>query len=173
MVRAELHEAQGENMSRGGGGGGDYAQGKRQRETEKARRKQEKAVRRAHKREHGPEEPILTTAAEIVGNLPSIDEAMAMIENRATGQRSVAAIPCRLFVGGLAWTTSNEELFEAFSKFGPVSEAVVVKDRNTGQSRGFGFVTMENRKDAGRAIDGLHGSELNGRRLMVNVATER
>jgi RNA recognition motif-containing protein len=76
-------------------------------------------------------------------------------------------------VGGISYDTTGEQLNAAFAEFGAVSEAAVVKDRDTGQSRGFGFVTMANRKDAGRAIDALNGSELNGRRLMVNVATDR
>ena len=58
-------------------------------------------------------------------------------------------------------------------EFGVVSDAVIVADRDTGKSRGFGFVTMENRKDATKAIDALHESELDGRIIVVNVATER
>jgi RNA recognition motif-containing protein len=60
-----------------------------------------------------------------------------------------------------------------FAKFGPVLEAVIVKDRSTGLSRGFGFVTMASRKDAVKAIEALHDHEFGGRRLAVNVATER
>jgi hypothetical protein len=152
---------------------GDYSLGKRQRENDKARKQREKADRRQMRRARGGGEIEITTAEEIVGNLPSIEEAMQAIESQATGDRAAAAIPCRLFVGGVSWGTEDTELREAFGQFGPVAEAVIVKDRDSGQSRGFGFVTMANRKDAMRAIEGLNGRELNGRRLVVNVATER
>ena len=151
----------------------DYSLGKRQRENQKARKQQDKAARRMQKREQGTREPEIVSAEEIVGRLPSIDEAMRAIENRASAPRGVASIPCRLFVGGIATATSEEELRTTFAEFGPIVDAVILKDRGTGQPRGFGFVTMENRKDAGRAIDQLNGSDLNGRRLVVNVATDR
>jgi RNA recognition motif-containing protein len=152
---------------------GDYSLGKRQRESQKARKKQEKSARRMQKREQGTSELEITTADAIVGNLPSSEEALRAMEERAAAPRGVATIPCRLFVGGVSATCSEAELRGAFAEYGGIVEAVIVKDRTTGQSRGFGFVTMENRKDAGRAIDGLNGTELAGRRLMVNVATDR
>jgi RNA recognition motif-containing protein len=76
-------------------------------------------------------------------------------------------------VGGLGSSISEQELREAFGAFGVIADAVILKDRGTGESRGFGFVTMENRKDANRAIEELNGFELKGRRLAVNVATDR
>ena len=153
--------------------GGDYALGKRQKEAQRARKQQEKAARRAAKRGQGPAEAEIVSASEVVGNLPTVDEAMQALEDRAAAPRSVAPIPARLFVGGLGQTTNEEMLREAFGEFGKVIEVVIVHDRNTGQPRGFGFVTMEDRRNAGRAIDALNGFELNGRRLMVDVATER
>jgi RNA recognition motif-containing protein len=54
-----------------------------------------------------------------------------------------------------------------------VADAVVINEGNSGKSRGFGFVTMENRRDAARAVEALDGSELNGRNIVVNVATGR
>ncbi len=151
----------------------DYSLGKRQRENDKARKSQEKAARRMRRRAEGPSEPELVSREEIVGNLPTVEEAMEALENRAANPRGASAIPCRLFVGGVSWNTTEEDLRQAFSQFGPVADAAIVKDRDTGQSRGFAFVTMADRKDAGRAIDGLNGSELDGRRLVVNVATAR
>lgn len=124
-------------------------------------------------RDQGPSEPEIVSAEEIVGNLPSINDAMRAIEQSATAPRSVASIPCRLFVGGLSSGVNEAELREVFNPFGVVADAVVMQDRNTGESRGFGFVTMANRKDASRAVEQLNGSELHGRRLAVNVATER
>ena len=79
----------------------------------------------------------------------------------------------KLFVGSLSWDTTGAALEEAFKAYGEVEEAIIVKDRDSGQSRGFGFVTMANRKDAPKAIEALHDSELDGRRIVVNVATER
>jgi RNA recognition motif-containing protein len=105
--------------------------------------------------------------------LPSTDEAMRNIERRAAEPRGGVAIPCRLFVGGLGTTITEAMLREAFGAFGKVADAVVMVDRGTGQSRGFGFVTMQNRKDASAAVEALDGSELNGRRIGVNVATDR
>ena len=152
---------------------GDYSLGKRQREAQQARKQQEKEARRAQRREQGTREPEIVSAADIVGRLPTIEEALRNMETRAQAPRGVASIPCRLFVGGIATATSEQELRAAFSEFGPIVDAVILKDRGTGQPRGFGFVTMENRKDASRAIEQLDGRELNGRRLVVNVATDR
>jgi len=152
---------------------GDYSQGKRQREQQQARKQQEKEHRRAIRREQGPSAPEIVSAASVVGHLPSTDEAMRNIERRAAEPRGVVSIPCRLFVGGLGTTITEAMLREAFGAFGAVADAVVMVDRNTGQSRGFGFVAMQNRKDASAAVEALDGSELNGRRIGVNVATDR
>ena len=125
------------------------------------------------RRDRGPGEIPIQTMEEVNETLPSPEEAMRNMERRASAPRSAPAIACRLFVGGLSWDTSSESLKAAFAAFGPVQEAVVVTDRDTGRSRGFGFVTMANRKDASRAIDSLEGSELDGRNIVVNIATER
>lgn len=151
--------------------GGNYSPSKRQRETDKARKKQDKAARRMDKRERGPGEIPVISAAEAISGLPSIEDAMRALENR--GPRSASSIPARLFVGGLSDDTTEEDLRQAFGAHGPVADAVVVLDRETRSPRGFGFVTMENRKDAPRAIEQLDGSELKGRHIVVNVATER
>ena len=154
------------------GGGGDYAHGKRQREQQQARKQQEKEQRRALRREQGPSEPEIVSAASVVGHLPSTEEAMQTMERRAQAPRGVASIPCRLFVGGLGSIT-EAQLREAFAPFGVVVDAIVMSDRSTGQSRGFGFITLQNRKDATAAVEALDGSELHGRRIVVNVATDR
>jgi hypothetical protein len=78
--------------------------------------------------------------------------------------------PRRLFVGGLSWDTTSESLREAFSRFGPLTEAAVVNDRDTRRSRGFGFVTFENAVDATRATAEMDGASLDGRTLRVNPA---
>ena len=154
-------------------GGGDYSSGKRLREQQQARKQQDKEYRRQLRREQGPSEPEIVSAASVVGHLPSVDEAMRNIARRAEAPRGVAEIPCRLFVGGLGTSITEAQLREAFGAFGPIADCVVMIDRGTGQSRGFGFVTMANRKDAGAAVEALDGSELHGRRIGVNVATDR
>src|SRR4029453_16157184 len=79
----------------------------------------------------------------------------------------------RLFVGGLSFSTSTEGLREAFARFGPVQSAAVMTDRETGRSRGFGFVEMANDKGAEGAISSLNGSSLDGRMIRVDRATPR
>ena len=79
----------------------------------------------------------------------------------------------RLFVGGLAFTTSTDGLRDAFARFGPVQSAAVMTDRETGRSRGFGFVEMASEQEAERAISALNGSSLDGRMIRVDKATTR
>ena len=153
--------------------GGDYSQGKRQREQQQARKQQEKEHRRAMRREKGPSEPEIVSAASVVGHIPSTEEALRAMERRATAPRGVASIPCRLFVGGLGTAITEAHLREAFGAFGEIADCVVMMDRTTGQSRGFCYDTMQNRKEATAAVEALDGSELEGRRIGVNVATDR
>ena len=79
----------------------------------------------------------------------------------------------KLFVGGLAWATDDDGLRDAFSQFGEVTEAKVVLDRDTGRSRGFGFVSYANDADGDAAIAGLDGQDLHGRKIHVREAEER
>jgi len=79
----------------------------------------------------------------------------------------------KLFVGGLAWATSDDGLRNAFEPFGEVAEAKVITDRDSGRSRGFGFVTFEEPAAAESAISALDGQELDGRAIRVNVAEEK
>jgi len=79
----------------------------------------------------------------------------------------------KLFVGGLSWGTSDDGLREAFERFGEVVEAKVVTDRDTGRSRGFGFVTLADPGQADEAVEQMNGAELDGRSLTVNEARER
>ncbi len=76
----------------------------------------------------------------------------------------------KLFVGGISWNLTEEELKEAFSKAGEVEEAKIITDRVSGRSKGFGFVTMKNPEDAQKAIDEMNGVELDGRAITVNEA---
>ena len=79
----------------------------------------------------------------------------------------------KLFVGGLSWDTNDESLRDAFGRFGKVVEATVVLERDTGRSRGFGFVTMEDSAAADTAMREMEGANLDGRRIRVNTANER
>lgn len=78
----------------------------------------------------------------------------------------------KLFVGGLAWATTDQGLQEAFESFGSIVEAKVITDRETGRSRGFGFVTFNNPESAKEARQALDGSSLDGRRIVVDEARE-
>lgn len=79
----------------------------------------------------------------------------------------------RLFIGNLSYQLSTEELRTEFGKFGTVNDAKVMTDRETGRSRGFGFVTMSSDAEAASAIQGLNGIMLAGRAINVNEAQER
>jgi hypothetical protein len=79
----------------------------------------------------------------------------------------------KLFVGGLSWNTDDEMLREAFAAHGNVTEAKVITDRDTGRSRGFGFVTFSEGSDADEAIAAMDGKALDGRNIRVNEAQDR
>lgn len=76
-----------------------------------------------------------------------------------------------LYVGNLSYGTTSDDLREAFEQFGTVTSTQVISDRDTGRSRGFGFVEMDDGADA--AVDGLNGKEFQGRTLTVNEARAR
>ena len=79
----------------------------------------------------------------------------------------------KLYVGNLAFQTSSYDLEELFGGIGTVESANVVEDRETGRSRGFGFVEMASKEDGEKAITELNGKEMNGRTLTVNEAKPR
>ncbi|MDO8275385.1 MAG: RNA-binding protein [Serpentinimonas sp.] len=76
----------------------------------------------------------------------------------------------KLYVGNLPYTVRDEDLQKAFGEFGPVSSAKVMMERDTGRSKGFGFVEMGSDSDAQSAIEGMNGQSLGGRSLVVNEA---
>lgn len=78
-----------------------------------------------------------------------------------------------LFVGSLAYATTDDGLKAHFEQIGPVESAHVVTDRESGQSRGFGFVTYQNEADNQKAVDQLNGKELDGREISVSLARPR
>lgn len=79
----------------------------------------------------------------------------------------------KLYVGNLSFQTSTEELQQLFAQAGAVESATIVEDRDTGRSRGFGFVEMSSKAEGEAAIAQLNGAELNGRALTVNEAKPR
>ena len=79
----------------------------------------------------------------------------------------------KLFVGGLSWDTDDQGLRRAFAQFGEIVEAKVVTDRDTGRSRGFGFVTFQDDQHALDAQSKMNGSTLDGRSIKVDVAQDR
>lgn len=78
----------------------------------------------------------------------------------------------KLFVGSLPWSVDSTALQDLFSQFGEISEAIVITDRETGRSKGFGFVTFVNEQSAKDALK-LDGTELEGRTIVVNMAKPR
>ena len=79
----------------------------------------------------------------------------------------------KLFVGGLSWGTDDEMLRASFEKFGEIEEAKVIVDRETGRSRGFGFVTFNDDKAALNAVSEMDGQPIDGRTVKVNEANEK
>jgi RNA recognition motif-containing protein len=79
----------------------------------------------------------------------------------------------KLFVGGLAWHTDDATLRQKFEEFGTVEEAVVVKDRDTGRSRGFGFVRFASDAEADTAMQNMNNVEFDGRTIRVDKASDR
>ncbi len=79
----------------------------------------------------------------------------------------------RLYVGSLSYQTTEQELADLFEQVGQVVSATVITDRDSGRSKGFGFVEMSNDDEARKAIDQLNGTVLDGRQIVVNEARER
>jgi len=79
----------------------------------------------------------------------------------------------KLFVGGLSWDTTDDGLRQAFVSYGEITEVKVITDRDTGRSRGFGFVTFVRDDDAKTAISKMHDTSLDGRNITVNEAQEK
>ncbi len=79
----------------------------------------------------------------------------------------------KIYVGNMSYETSEEDLKQSFEAFGKVESATIIKDKFSGQSKGFGFVEMFSKSEAQSAIDGLNDKELKGRKLKVNEARPR
>ncbi|EPS69823.1 hypothetical protein M569_04943 [Genlisea aurea] len=79
----------------------------------------------------------------------------------------------KLFIGGLSYGTDDQTLRDAFSSFGDVTDARVITDRDSGRSRGFGFVNFSSDESASSALSAMDGQQLNGRNIRVSYAEER
>ncbi len=79
----------------------------------------------------------------------------------------------KIYVGNLPWTAEDQDLNDAFAQFGEVASAKIIKDRETGRSRGFGFVSMENDDEARQAIESLNDQDFMGRNMNCREATPR
>jgi RNA recognition motif-containing protein len=79
----------------------------------------------------------------------------------------------KLYIGNLSWGTTTEDLKSHFEQFGAVSDAIVITDRQSGRSRGFGFVTMDDDAEANKALEECNGIELDGRAIKCSEATPR
>ncbi len=82
-------------------------------------------------------------------------------------------MPTKLYVGNLSFNTTENDLQDLFATIGPVTEVLLMQDRVTGKSRGFGFVTMATEQDAASAVSQFHGKSVEGRALTVNEARPR
>lgn len=78
--------------------------------------------------------------------------------------------PAKLFVGNLSYNVTTDQLRDKFSEFGTVVDAIVLTDKFSGRSKGFGFVTMSSAEEANAAVAALNEQELDGRKMLVNVA---
>ena len=79
----------------------------------------------------------------------------------------------KVFVGSLPWSVNNDSLKELFAAMGEIVDAVVITDRATGRSRGFGFVTFADEASAKKAVDEMNEKEIEGRKIFVNFAKEQ
>jgi len=76
----------------------------------------------------------------------------------------------KIFVGNLPWSVTSAQLQEAFAQYGQITDASVVLDKESGRSRGFGFVTFATDAEAQAAVDGMNGTSMDGRDITVNIA---
>jgi len=154
----------------------NFSGGKRQREADRDRRKREKAARlqrnRAERAWAGDQPAPEDGGVGAPEALPTVALEDVVIGVAPRPRRQTTG-PVKLFVGGLSWDTTSEGLNAAFSKFGAIEESMVISDRLTGRSRGFGFVTFANAAEAAVAVKEMNGAELDGRNLKVNLAESR
>src|SRR5262249_49486396 len=126
----------------------------------------ERAARKGNERTRLGSNPSLKGTLALLG----VGPAAAVF---FLGQESRMEMGNRLYVGNLSFSSTEHTLRDAFAAYGAVTDVHVVTDRMTGQSRGFGFVTMGSDSEAASAIEAMNGADLDGRALKVNEAEER
>ncbi|KAL1561588.1 Ribosome-interacting GTPase 2 [Salvia divinorum] len=99
--------------------------------------------------------------------------ASSALSGQSSMFNAVRLMSTKLFIGGLSYQTDDQSLKDAFSSFGEVDSVRVIIDRDTGRSRGFGFVNFTSEEAANSALSAMDGQELNGRNIRVSQATER
>jgi RNA recognition motif-containing protein len=150
-----------------------FSGGKRQREATRDRHKKEKEQRLARNRALRAQgiDPMLETEMS-PQDLPEVKLEDVVISVPSQARRNTA-FPVKLFIGGLSSDTTVDMLRTAFAKFGQIEDAVVILDRATGRSRGFGFVTFSSAADAIEATKAMNGALLDDRPIKVNNAESR
>ena len=153
-----------------------YTGGKRNREASRDLRKKEKEDRLRRNRDLRARgiDPDVQDSPELAENAPLPEVKLEdVVIGVASRPRRGDFGPTKLFVGGLSSDTTTEDLRASFAKFGDIVDVVVITDRATSQSRGFGFVTYSSSTVAETAIKEMNGVELDGRTLKVNRAETR
>jgi RNA recognition motif-containing protein len=150
-----------------------FSGGKRQREATRDRHKKEKEQRLARNRALRAQgvDPMLEPDSP-QQHLPEVklEDVVISVPSR---EKRANNFPMKLFVGGLGSGVMVETLRAAFARFGPIEDAVVIVDRATGRSRGFGFVTFARAADAHEAVKQMDGALLDDRTIKVNNAESR
>lgn len=113
--------------------------------------------------------PSETTAPSETTSPPETEESAETTSSPPEKQGGC----CKVFVGNISFNARDEELDQIFSEFGEISEAAIIKDRETGRSRGYGFVTFESSESAQKAIDAMNLKEIFGRPLNVKTADSK
>ena len=154
-----------------------YTGGKRNREASRDLRKKEKEDRLRRNRDlraRGIDPDMQDSPVELAESAPLPEVKLEdVVIGVASRPRRGDFGPTKLFVGGLSSDTTTEDLRASFAKFGEIIDVIVIADRATSQSRGFGFVTYSSSTVAETAIKEMNGVELDGRALKVNRAEAR
>ena len=154
-----------------------FSGGKRNREAKRDLKKKQKVERLRRNRELrasgiDPDQTDEVATAEEAAALPEVKLEDVVISVASQSRHSVGG-PIKLFVGGLGPATTAADLRTFFSRFGEIVEAIVIPNRSTGESRGFGFVSYRLLVEADAAIKETNGVELDGHPIRVNRAEER
>lgn len=121
------------------------------------------------------EAPIVQNEADWLTLLLDSSAARIILIELLGGKPLSKGVPMakNIFVGNLVWDATSDDLLALFQEYGAVAETQVISDRETGRSRGFGFVKMTNDGEAQKAIDALNGFDFKGRALTVNESRPR